>query len=324
MGAHRIRARPTATAAAVLAAVCAGSVTVAGCGSGGVRPAKNPPAAKVESRVILSGTVPHARPADFRVPIATYGHHVRRALTAMLADVDRLRAATARGELAGARRAWLAADARYETIGAAYGAFGDLDAAINGRPAGLAGGIHAPDFVGLHRIELALWARRSTRDARPFAVRLAGDVRRLRERVGRIEIDPLDYALRTHEVLEDSLHLQLAGQASPWSGAALVALDANVQGTDVVLGSLRGLVARSNPRVLQRADAALATLRRELRRLRRPDGTLPRWDALDQRQRERVNGFTAAATEQLAYVPELADPRPARPLQRALGTKEQG
>ena len=32
--------------------------------------------------------------------------------------------------------AWLAADARYESIGAAYGAFGDLDAAINGEPAG--------------------------------------------------------------------------------------------------------------------------------------------------------------------------------------------
>ena len=97
-------------------------------------------------------------PEDYRRPIAAYKRYVGRQLGALLGEVDVLRAAIARRDLAAARAAWLEADARYESIGAAYGAFGDLDAAINGAPAGLPGGVRSPDFTGLHRIELALWA----------------------------------------------------------------------------------------------------------------------------------------------------------------------
>src|SRR6185369_9143326 len=168
-----------------------------------------PPAATVSSRVILSGTIPRVRPADYRAPTAIYRRHVRATLAVMLRDVAALRAAVGRGDLAGARRAWLAADERYEAIGAAYGAFGDLDAAINGEPAGRPGGVEDKDFTGLHRVELALWGRRSTRDAAAPAARLGRDVARLRAHVGRIQIDPLEYSLRAHEVFEGTLDLQL-------------------------------------------------------------------------------------------------------------------
>ncbi len=39
------------------------------------------------------------------------------------------------GDLTAAKTAWLTAHLTYETLGAAYGAFGDLDTAINGSPA---------------------------------------------------------------------------------------------------------------------------------------------------------------------------------------------
>jgi iron uptake system EfeUOB component EfeO/EfeM len=290
---------------------------LAGCG--GSEHAANPPAPQLAQRIPGAGNVPTARPADFRAPIARYRRHVRSELGAMLGDLRRLRTALAAGDLGAARTAWLAADARYETIGAAYGAFGDLDAAINGRADGLPGGIRSRAFTGLHRIELALWRRRSTRDAAAPAARLARDVARLRARVNRIEIDPFEYALRSHEVLEDTLHLQLSGQASPWSGAALTALDGNLRGTRVVLASVRGMVRRRDPAVLQRAERSLHTLTSAVDAVRRRDGRLPRWDTLAQPDRIRIAGLTAAATEQLAYVPELIDPRPPRTQPAALG-----
>jgi iron uptake system EfeUOB component EfeO/EfeM len=296
------------------------SAVAAGCGGTGTAP-DQPPAATVASRVILSGTIPRVRAADFRGPTAVYRRHVRATLGAMLGDVARLRSAVAARDLPAARRAWLAADGRYEQIGAAYGAFGAFDAAINGRPAGLPGGERSKDFTGLHRVELALWGRRSTRDAAAFAATLSRDVARLRTHIGRIQIDPLEYALRAHEVLEDTLHLQLSGQASPWSGAALTALRGNLHGTRVVLGSLRALLVRRNPAVVALAERALAAIQRELDHAER-HGALPRWDQLDQRERERLAALTAAATERLAYVPELVDPRPARPVQRAFGDQE--
>jgi iron uptake system EfeUOB component EfeO/EfeM len=296
--------------AAVLAAALA-----AGCGGGDPDsvPAAQQVAPPLSARTAVSGKVPHATPEDLARPIAVYRRHVRAQLGAMLGEVDALRGAAAAGDLAAAKQAWLRADARYETIGAAYGAFGDLDAAINGRPAGLADGVRSPDFTGLHRIELALWGRRSTADAAPFAAGLSHDVRKLRRAVGRkLEIDPLEYSLRAHEVLEDTLHLQLSGQASPWAGGAVLALRSNVAGTRVVLASLRGLITRHNPAVVAEAERSLDTLDDAVRSVAAPDGALPRWDALDQRQRERIAGLTAAAAEKLAYVPELVDPRPPR------------
>jgi iron uptake system EfeUOB component EfeO/EfeM len=295
-----------------------GLALVTGCGS---KPAANPPAQPFSARSTTPSLVARVTPEDYRRPIAVYRRHVQRELGRMLADVERLRRATSAGDLAGARAAWLRASARYDRIGAAYGAFGDLDAAINGRPGGLEGGVRSPDFTGLHRIELALWGRRSTRDATPYTSRLARDVARLRRQVaGKLEIDPLDYSLRVHEILEDSLHLVLAQRAAPWSGSALVALRSEVAGTRAVLETLRPMLARRDPSgAVRESDHALDRLDRALARLRGPGGSLPRWDTLSQREREEISGLTAGAAEQLAYLPELIDPRPARPRQVALG-----
>jgi iron uptake system component EfeO len=294
---------------------------LAGCGGGDkADKASNPPAQPYSKRSTIPDAVARVTPEDYRRPIATYQRYVARQLGALLGEVDALRAAIARHDLDGARAAWLKAQARYESIGAAYGAFGDLDAAINGRPSGLAGGVRSPDFTGLHRVELALWEHRSTRDAAAPAAHLTRAVARLRAKVAAVTIDPLEYSLRAHEVLEDGIHLQLSGQASPWSGSALVALRAEIKGTNVVLHTLEPLLARRDAGgALPQARRALRRLSATLGRLERPDGSLPRWDRLGQRDRELVDGLTAGAAEQLAFVPELIDPRPARPAQRSFG-----
>jgi iron uptake system component EfeO len=295
-------------------------VALAGCGGGKTDEAANPPAQPYSKRSTAPGAVARVTPDDYRRPIAAYKRYVGRQLAALLGEAGVLRAAVARHDLAAARAAWLRADARYESIGAAYGAFGDLDAAINGRPAGLPGGVRSPDFTGLHRIELALWEHRSTRDAMAPAAHLTGAVARLRAKVRAMTIDPLEYSLRAHEILEDGIHLQLSGQASPWSGAALVALRAEVKGTNVVLRTLDSmLIRRDAGGALPQARRALQRLSSALERLERPDGSLPRWDRLGQRDRELVDGLTAGAAEQLAYVPELIDPRPPRAAQRSFG-----
>jgi iron uptake system EfeUOB component EfeO/EfeM len=303
------------------AAVALAALAAAGCGGGGSKPPANPPAQPFSERSTAPSVVDRVTPEDYRAPMAAYRRHVRRELGRMLVAVERLRAATRAGDLVAARAAWLSESTRYEHIGAAYGAFGDLDQAINGRPGGLEGGVRSPHFTGLHRIELALWGRRSTRDAAPYTGRLSRDVARLCRQVGgRLEIDPLDYSLRVHEILEDSLHLVLAERAAPWSGSALVALRSEVAGTRVVLDTLRPMLARRDPSgAVRESDHALDRLDRALARLRRPDGSLPRWDALALREREKINALTAGAAEQLAYLPELIDPRPARPRQVALG-----
>ena len=302
------------------------SLVEIGCGGGGEEQttAQNPPASPLAARVLLSGNIPRVRAADFERPTAIYRRHVLSELAPMQRDVEQLRGAIAAGDLPGARRAWLAADARYESIGAAYGAFGDLDARINGGSGGLSGGVSSPEFTGLHRIELALWGRRSTADAAPYADRLASDLRALRHAVPGIEIEPLEYVLRSHEVLEGALDLQLSGRESPWSGSALLALRSNLHGTEVVLGTLRGLIRRRSPRVLQRIEVSLDELAQAIRAAAGTGGSVPRWDRLTETERTAIAGLTAAAAEQLAYVPEVVDPRPPLPQKSAIGTEQTG
>jgi iron uptake system component EfeO len=291
--------RPVALAAAVAVAA------LAGCGGGAKQQAANPPAQPYAKRSTVPGFVPRVTARDYVQPIATYKRYVRRQLGALLGEVAGLRAAIARHDLAGARAAWLKADARYESIGAAYGAFGDLDAAVRD---------------DLHRSEVALWRQHSTRAGARSAAHLAATVARLRTRVATMTIDPLEYSLRAHEILEDGIHLQLSGQASPSSGSALVALRAEVRGTRVVLATLAPIIERRDANgALPQARKALARLAATLDGLQRADGSLPRWDRLPQRSRELVDGIAAGAAEQLAYVPEIIDPRPARPAQRAFG-----
>ena len=126
--------RPVVIGLGVLVAIAAATVTTAIIKHHGAEPAAQPAAPKLETRVAVSGNIPTAQPADFAHPIAIYVRHVRGQLRGMESDVARMRAAIERGDRSAARRAWLAADGRYESIGAAYGAFGALDAAINGLP----------------------------------------------------------------------------------------------------------------------------------------------------------------------------------------------
>jgi high-affinity iron transporter len=297
------------------------SVVVVGCGGGGKEDASTAeaPPAKLADRVLVSGANPAVRPADLVRPIAIYKRHVAAELGTMGSDLRRLQGAVAAGDLDAARRAWLEADASYESIGAAYGAFGELDVRINGETAGLPGGTSSADFTGLHRIELALFGRGSVVDAAPYVPRLAADVRELRRRVPRLRIEPLEYVLRGHEVFEGALDLQLSGRAGPWSSDALVALASNLRGTRVVIGTLRPLIAPREPLLLGRIDRSLDALWKTLRGLAGPGGTMPRWDRLPAAEKTLVSGQTAAAAEELAYVPEVVDPRPLVPERSAIG-----
>jgi iron uptake system EfeUOB component EfeO/EfeM len=306
-----------------LCALLLAAALLTGCG-GGEQPqesaAANPPAQPLEDLVRISGNIPRVRPADFVRPTAEYRRYVLSQLGPMQREIERLRVEVAADDLAAARRAWLAADERYESIGAAYGAFGELDTRINGGPGGLRGGVDSPEFTGLHRIELALWGSDSTAEAVPYVERLQRDVAALRRAVPTIEIEPLEYVLRSHEVLEGTLDLQLSGRESPWSGSALRALRGNLHGTEVVLGTLHALIKRRSPVVAQRSEASLAALRKALKAIEAEDGSLPRWDQAPERVRTEIAGLTAAAAEQLAYIPEVVDPRAPLAPKSAIGT----
>jgi iron uptake system EfeUOB component EfeO/EfeM len=313
------------------------AITVAGCGAGG-RPeteATGPAQPGTEQVATVAGTsrspaevaaaamdkshtpgpgaeLSPLRPAAFRRPVAEYRSYAARQASSMQGDVARLRRALREGRRGAAKRSWYSAYDRYLRLGAAYGALGDLDRAIDGNPGQLPGGTSDPHFTGLHRIELGLWTGADTQTLAGQAALLAADVRHLRRIVPTMAISPLEYATRAHEILEDAQRDMLSGVDAPWSGAGLRATADSLAATEVVIGTLRPLLAgRGN--ALQPVESGIAELHGQLQRVRRAHGgRWPRLEAMTKIERERVDGSLGALLEQLAAVPGTLETRPPR------------
>lgn len=156
------------------------------------------------------------------------------------------------------------------------------------------------------RIERGLWTGESLRALQAPTARLARHVRELRRAVPRIEITPLDYAVRAHEILEDSQRDQLSGVAAPWSGAGLLATAASLEATYAVLGTLRTVLAARG--ALAPLETGMLALRRELEAVREAHGgTWPRLEELSRSERQRLNGRLGAGLELLAKVPHALE-----------------
>jgi iron uptake system EfeUOB component EfeO/EfeM len=260
----------------------------------------------IENSVGPNGRRPDLVPlpvSAFAAPVARYRRYAVGQADAMERSARALEAALRRGDRAGARREWTAAFDRYMLIGAAYGALGDLDDAIDGLPGGKPGGVHDPKFSGLHRIELGLWTGARPATLVPWAHRLAADVRHLPHALGAGEILPLDYATRAHEILEDAQRDQLSGEASPWSGAGVRAVADDLAATRVVIRTLQPVLAGRGD-VLQQVDSRLLGLSRRLAAVRRAHGgDYPPLAGLSTAEREGLGGSLGGALEALSGVP---------------------
>jgi iron uptake system EfeUOB component EfeO/EfeM len=245
---------------------------------------------------------PPIAPRRFNAPIGAYRAYAARQARQLNGEVARLRAAIVSGSRARAQAAWRTAFARYLRLGAVYGAFGELDTEIDGQPGGLAGGAHDPHFTGLHRIESILWGDAPVRSAAPFAARLVRDVRRLRTAIPDSEIEPLDYATRAHEILEDAQRDFLSGVDVPWSHEGVLATASGVIATREVIATLRGLLGGRD--ALQPVQLGLSRLSATLRVIRRDHrGALPTLDQLTVAERERLDGSLSWLLERLQMVP---------------------
>jgi iron uptake system component EfeO len=257
----------------------------------------------------VRGVVPIPQDQLIRATLR-YTDWVRRQLPRLEQQTRSLARAAAAGDLATARRWWLAAHAGYERLGAAYDAFGDLDGVINGLPSGLPKGVRDPGFTGFHRVELALWQPASTGPAerRHQADVLADAVGDLRDQLANTQLDPLAFSIRAHEIAENLLRPVLTGRADFGSHSDLATIAAGLDGTHTVLDLVRKPLGSRYPHVkglFRDVDHA----RRLTARLAR--GSLGHRPISDWpvAQRQRVDAVIAELAERLAPVASVLEPR---------------
>ncbi|WP_051471420.1 EfeM/EfeO family lipoprotein [Patulibacter minatonensis] len=260
---------------------------------------------------VLNEAIPF-READFRGPIARYRRYAAAEVDRLIPEAATLRRAVASGDRERSRTAWRAAFERYQRLGAVYGAFGEVDGAIDGLAGGLPHGTRDRHFTGLHRLELGLWGHEPVRSLIPVATRLTADVRRLRRVVPRTEITALDFATRAHEIVEDAQRDFLSGRHVPWSHEGVLATAGGLDATQAVLTALHPLLKGQQSEVT--SQAGLDRLRGTLRSIRAAHhGVDPTTDALRPSERNALNASTSWALERLQTLPgslETTDPPP--------------
>ncbi len=259
------------------------------------------PTTRIAGAALPGAAIQPVTSNDLYGPAKAYTKSVAAGLGRLTAKTDALRDVVDGGDLGAARTAWTTAHLAYERLGAAYGTFGDFDGAIDGRPAGLPGGVHDPDFTGFHRLEYGLWHGESASSLRKVADRLAKDTRGLEDDFPKERMDPADLPLRAHEILENTLRFQLTGEADQGSGTTLKTAAANVEGTREVLNVLRPVLRPRFSR-LPEVDAWLDRMDAQLK-------GRSSVDELSTADRERLNGTAGQLLELLSSVATIAEPR---------------
>jgi high-affinity iron transporter len=258
---------------------------------------------QLETAAGLRSEINPLSPRAFDRPIARYRRYAIAQAGAMMRPVAALIAAVQQGDRDAAKAAWADAYDHYLLLGAAYGALGDLDVAIDGTPGHLAGGVRDAGFTGLHRVEHDLYSGVDLAAIEPFAGRLRRDAAKLPHALATVEITPLDYATRAHEIMEDAQRDMVSGRAAPWSGAGLRATADALAATETVIDTLRP-VLNGRGDALPPVDTYITTFRGVLNDVRRAHGgAWPPLSALTHAEHARVDGTLGALLEALSAVP---------------------
>ncbi|MCT9077482.1 iron uptake transporter permease EfeU [Streptomyces fulvoviolaceus] len=248
---------------------------------------------------------------DLAAPLASYRAYVQRGLAVLLAGTRTLQHDIKADRLGRAREDWLPAHVEYASLGAAYGTFGDFDAKINGTTAGLPHGVQDAGFTGFHRVEYGLWHGESAASLTEAARRLTTDVAALQKDFPRQDFDPGDLPLRTHEILEGTLQQELTGATDYGSGTTLATADANIRGTRELLGLLRPLIDKRDPKVPTAVDSWMRRTEQLVLSAHHKDGNWTPVDRLPVSTHQKLDGAMSQLLEELAPIPDLLEIRKA-------------
>jgi iron uptake system component EfeO len=161
-------------------------------------------------------------------------------------------AAVIAGEVEKAKQLYPAARVNYERIEPVAESFGNLDPEIDAR----ANDVPPSEFKGFHRIEKALWEEETTKGMKPVAEGLLKNVEELESIIkGNIKIQATEIANGANELLTEVSTSKITGEEERYSHIDLVDFKANVEGSQVAFESVKPLIEKSQPKLVEEVAA---------------------------------------------------------------------
>lgn len=215
-----------------------------------------------------------ARPSmvAFIGPLSEYRVYLSLQGSALIKTVDALQQAIAGGDISAAQAAYLPARAAYQRIAPAAQRLAELDNAINARADYYEKREQDAGFGGFHRIEYALFQQHSLEGLGAVAQQLRNDVASLKQQLLAQSIAPEQLTAIVVRNLRNLAQVRSNGEEERYSHSDLNGFAANLEGARKVVDLLRPLLSKSAGALLEKIDAASATMDTELDGLQTDSG----------------------------------------------------
>jgi iron uptake system component EfeO len=241
------------------------------------------------------------------IPLAKeYQAETQAGITVLARETATLAAAVRSGNLATARRDWLTAHLRYETLGDAYDAFGNFDTEIDGRADVV--GVSGPQWTGFYRLEYGLWHGQSLASLTAVADALDTNVGQLAAWWPAQRVPLSDLGRRAHEVIENALEFQLTGHDDYGSGTTLATTLANITASRQLLALLNPLLVPRYPG-LPAVYSGLDSLQALLEKERLPNGWWVPISQLPVATHQAIDAACGQLLQELAPIASITEPR---------------
>ncbi len=244
----------------------------------------------------------------FKEAADNYKRYVNSQTEALIAATQVFVEAVKRGDVETAKAQFPIARTYYERIEPVAESFPDnLDPRIDLREADLEPG---QKWTGFHALEKQLWVTGLQPDANALADQLTADVKELDAGVKATDwtIDSTQIAGGAQGLLDEVAKSKISGEEDIFSHTDLWDFNANVQGSQTAVASVRPILDERNPDLGKRVDQRFAEVEALLQRYRQGDGFVF-YDKVTEPERQELSRAIDALSAEVSQVQGVIAPQ---------------
>ncbi len=237
----------------------------------------------------------------FKEAADSYKRYVNSQTDALVPATETFVAAIKAGDIEAAKAQFPIARTYYERIEPVAESFpNDLDPRIDLREADLEPG---QKWTGFHRLEKDLWVDGLQPDTNQIADQLVADVKELNDGVKAPDwkIDSTQIAGGAQGLLDEISTSKITGEEDIFSHTDLWDFNANVQGSQTAVASVRPILDERNPDLGKRVDQRFGEVEALLQKLRAGDGFVL-YDTVTEDQRQQLSRAIDALSKEVSQV----------------------
>jgi iron uptake system component EfeO len=250
---------------------------------------------------VTGDTVQIDTEGKFKEAADNYKRYVNSQTDALVPAVDTFVAAIKKGDVAAAKAQFPIARTYYERIEPVAESFpDDLDPRIDLREADLEPG---QKWTGFHALEKQLWVTGLQPDANALADQLVADVKELNDGVKKPDftVDSTQIAGGAQGLLDEIASSKISGEEDIFSHTDLWDFEANLQGSQTAVASVRPILDERNADLGKKVDQRFAESEAELAKYRKGDGFVL-YDTVTEPQRQELSRSVDALSKEVSQV----------------------